>query len=497
MVAAAGGVAAAGAFAPVDVPPLAVLGAAAGLWSAARAGSAAAGAWCGLLWGLGFCGTLFSWTTVLSPAAYVALVPVQAVFWAPIGAAAAVAWPQRPGPWVLTVTAVWTSVEFVRSRWPLGGFEWGQLGLAAADLPVRHAAALIGTLGVTAVAVGVSAGVAAALLHLRGPRRSKALLALLASVGMATLLTVLGAVSWTSPAGSLDVAVVQVDDPCPDEFAVDCPNLRERLQTSFVEGTAAVNRDVDLILWGESALSGETAAAAGRELMREAGTLPAPLLAGTTLPAGSGRFYNRNVLYSADGAVLDAYDKRHPVPFGEYVPLRDLLGGVADVGRLVPSDMVAGDVPGQLSLPTADGVVPVGTVVSWEVTFSRLVRDASVGSELIAVLTTEASYGTAPVSDQLLGAAQLRAAELQKPAVVAATTGRSSIVLPGGERAGTTALFAADLLTGEVPLRAGLTPYARWGETPVAILAFGGALAAAAVAVRHRRGVAAPEVGAG
>jgi apolipoprotein N-acyltransferase len=42
-----------------------------------------------------------------------------------------------------------------------------------------------------------------------------------------------------------------------------------------------------------------------------------------------GIFRNSAVLVSPDGVVVGRYDKTHPVPFGEYVPLRGLLGSIA------------------------------------------------------------------------------------------------------------------------------------------------------------------------
>jgi apolipoprotein N-acyltransferase len=195
-----------------------------------------------------------------------------------------------------------------------------------------------------------------------------------------------------------------------------------------------------------------------------------------TTPLGDGRFANRNLLYSEHGELLGSYDKRQPVPFGEYVPARRWLGAVGDVGRYVPADLERGTTPGELPLPAAT----LGTVSSWEVTFSRLVRETGRLGEAVIVLTTQSTYQRAPVSDQLLRAAQLRAAELQRPVVVAATTGRSAVVDATGRRVTETRLYGADLLVAQVEFTSGETPFARWGDL-LAVATAGIMLAALAV----------------
>ena len=455
-------------FPPTRLPGAVLLGAAAGMWAMARMPSGRRGAACGLAWGLGFGSLMFRWALELDLVAYLGLVPLQAAFWALTGAAVArTARSGLDGRWVVTVAAVWTLVEAIRARWPLSGFEWGQLGLASADLPVREAAAVVGALGLT----GLTVAVAASLVVLANrPARWRPLALSILAVGV---LTGVGMLPWTSDDGELTVAVVQVDDPCPGEFAADCPNLRARLLEALVAGTAGLEDEPDLLLWGEGTLRADSPEEAGEVLHQDAGTLPAPLLAGITNPGEPGRYHNRNVLYDTDGEVLAHYSKRKPVPFGEYVPWRSTLGGIAEVGRLVPSDAI----PGEDAVPmdvSGGRSATLGTVVSWEVTFSRLVRDAGRVGQGVAALTTQASYGPdQPVSDQLLGAAQLRAAELDQPVIVAATTGRSAVAMPGGELVGSTALYAGDTLEIDVPLRSGSTPYALWGEVPIIVVAAG------------------------
>lgn len=195
--------------------------------------------------------------------------------------------------------------------------------------------------------------------------------AVVAAVGLA----VVGSLPGARPAGELSAAIVQVDPVCPGRGMVACPDQPERLRQAFLAASRDLPAGLDLVVWGEGALSGLPPQQAGAVVVGRLRRLPAPLLTGVTSPAGDGGFHNRNVVYDRQGGVIDACVKRHPVPFGEHVSVRGWLGDVGDVGRLVPRDLVAGDELGRLATPHGR----LGTVSSWEVTFARHVRDAGLG----------------------------------------------------------------------------------------------------------------------
>lgn len=490
VVALLGGLVASTAFAPIAFAPAAVFGPAIALWIAGRTASARWGAACGLAYGIGFAVATFRWLADLDPIAFTVLAPLQALFWIPVGVVAARGARFGPWRWAVATAATWTLAEAVRARVPASGFEWGQLGLATADTPVRHAAAAVGALGVTALLATVAATLAAVVLF-PAARSWKPAAVALSLLGLATAI---GLAPWTRSAGALDVAVVQVSDPCPGVFAADCPGYGDRLLDAFVAGTAAIPDTVDVVVWGEDALGGDaTLSRVGERLVAVADRLPAPILAGSSTFVAPNRFIRWNVLYDTDGAPLSTYAKRVPVPFGEYVPFRDVLGGISDVGRLVPLDMLPGDSTDPIDVPAGAATAPIGTVVSWEVTFSRLVRGVARQADGLATLTTVSSYGTSTASEHLLSAAQVRAAEHHKPMVVSATTGRSAFIAADGTRQATSALFAADRLHGRMELRSGLTPYARFGDLPVVVVA----IAVTLVAYLWRRGDRRSHSGAG
>jgi apolipoprotein N-acyltransferase len=139
--------------APVPVAALAL---------ACRGATARVGALLGLATGLAFFVPLLVWSgSVAGPAAWLALAVLQALFFAPLGAALAVV-ARLPG-WPVWTAALWVGEEALRDRIPFGGFPWGRLAFSQGHTWLTPLAALGGAPLVT-FAVAVLGGSLAALV---------------------------------------------------------------------------------------------------------------------------------------------------------------------------------------------------------------------------------------------------------------------------------------------------------------------------------------------
>ncbi|MGH3650157.1 MAG: nitrilase-related carbon-nitrogen hydrolase, partial [Acidimicrobiia bacterium] len=172
----------------------------------------------------------------------------------------------------------------------------------------------------------------------------------------------------------------------------------------------------------------------GGAIAAEARRIGAAMLIGGDRILSDTRWVNANVYFDASGEILGEYRKQHPVPFGEYVPLRPLFEWIPALDR-VPRDMVPGDGP-----VVFEG--EVGSVISFEGGFSRYALETRrAGANAIVVATNEASYGPdAPTSDQFIGMTRMRAVELGVPIIHAAVTGKSTVTDRFGDFTLTTGL---------------------------------------------------------
>ncbi|MFL6128708.1 MAG: apolipoprotein N-acyltransferase, partial [Mycobacteriales bacterium] len=302
----------------------------------------------------------------------------------------------------------------------------------------------------------------------------------------------------TRTARTVTVAVVQGNVP---RLGLDFNAQREAVLGNHVAATLQLAADVDagrvthpdLVLWPENAsdidpIRNPDARALIDEAARAVGV---PILVGTLADGPTARTVrNVGIVWDPATGPGERYVKRHPVPFGEYVPLRDVArlvsGDVDRVGR----DFVGGARPGRLRV----GPVQVGDVICFEVGYDGLVRDVS-GADLLVVQTNNATFGRSAETWQQLAMGRLRAVEHGRTLLVAATSGVSAVIAPDGHVAARSDVFSADVLVRAVEVREGATLATRAGAGPEwVVVAVGLAALLAAVGpgragrARRRRG---------
>lgn len=495
--AAAGGLLTQAAFPDLSWWPTAGLGVAL-LVVALRRDSARWAGLVGLVWGSAFFGPHLWWAReAAGPLPWLALAGFQAA----LVAAGTAAWAltrrapvlRRAPLAALAFTLTWVADEQLRSRWPFGGFPWGRLAFSQTDGPLLALAWLGGAPAVSAAVALVGFLLAGAWSACRRRRLRTALVAAAVAVAVVGLAAAIPLPS-AAQAGMLRLAGVQGD--VPDDRAVVADRARLVLD-NHVAGTrtlleAAAPGSFDVVLWPENAtdIDPRTDVAAAAAVEGSAEGVGAPILLGTDQRQPDGRYVQMVLWQPGRGAVF-AYSKQRVVPFGEYVPARGLFRLFSSEVDRVRSDAKPGGRPAvvPLQVPRLGTVVPLATVICFEVAFDDVVRTAVLdGAQLIVVATNNASFGRTAESTQQLAMTRLRAVEHGRAAVQISTVGVSAVIAPDGAVRQRTGLFTPATIRAEVPLRTGLTPADRLGAAPVeavVALALAG-LAAGAVATRRR-----------
>ncbi|HEX7189644.1 MAG TPA: apolipoprotein N-acyltransferase [Actinomycetes bacterium] len=475
------------AFPPYDIWPLAPIGVAF-LVLACRGVRRRVGALLGLVHGLATFLPLLSWMTVIGPDAWILLALLEAAFLALMGALLPpVLW--LPG-WPAWVACLWVAQEAARDRLPFGGFPWGRLAFAETASPFTPYAGMAGAPLVSFVTALSGTLLAAALLAgLHRDRRIAALLAAGALVGPA-----LGLVLPSGGGEGRPVTVALVQGGVPG-VGMDFLGEREQVLRNHVDATHRLADAVragdtaapDLVIWPENAsdIDPFTDPSARRLIDAAVRDVGVPVLVGAVVDGpGPDHVSNTGVVWDPETGPGQRYVKRHPVPFGEYIPFRRQLSGLVQRLDQIPRDFFAADRPGNLTVGPAE----VGDVICFEVAYDGLVRDVVTGgADVIVVQTNNATYNGTGQPQQQMAMSRLRAVEHGRSVLVAATSGISAVVAPDGTVVEQAPERTARTLVASVELHDERTLATRLGGGPEWVLALLGAGIAAAAALGARR----------
>lgn len=258
----------------------------------------------------------------------------------------------------IAAACIWTALEWVRS-WLMTGFPWGSVGYSQwNNLAGIQASSLIGVHGISFIIVLFNAGIATVLMNRQQWQREiramiVPLILTIFCFGYGVLqlkaaepLERAADTTASADAETLNIALIPGNISQLQKW--DIQQFPRVLQRYINLTYKAVNKNPDLIVWPETAirseaLTGQWPTYYGR-LSRMLRDIALPILIGTanegeTIDATIGKYsesaekkawkdveiYNRVLSIAPDGKIHGAYAKMHLVPFGEYVPLANLL----------------------------------------------------------------------------------------------------------------------------------------------------------------------------
>lgn len=396
---------------------------------------------------------------------------------------------RTPTAYAFAFVAVWGAAEWLRGV-AFTGFPWHHAAyLWTASDDVMQAAALIGPHGLGLLAVAVAIGPAFALLSPRG-RRTAAWIWI--GVSLAALLGLWGyghqRLAGAQVAAAEPTVRLRIVQPVLAQKDKWRPELRDAHLANYLELSAgAPEFKPNYVIWPETATPFLLMRDEPRRQLIARSLPPASrLLTGT--PRYEGRdssltAFNSLVLLDKGDRITLLYDKRHLVPFGEYLPFRGVLS-LFGLDRLAVSavDFSSGKLPPVSPLPDAPSVRPL---ICYEVIFpSESAVDPRPG--WLLNITNDAWFGDSAGPRQHLAMARMRAVEQGLPLVRAANTGISALIDPFGRIERSLDIGVRGAIDGLLP--AGLpapTVYARFGDLPF-LIAILGCLAMVLITLRKR-----------
>lgn len=229
----------------------------------------------------------------------------------------------------------------------------------------------------------------------------------------------------------------------------------------------------DFVLWPENSTDVDpTLDLRTHHLIQSATDLAGvPVLVGAVTEGPGDDERQTSALWWPTGAVqmgivpVARYDKRNLVPFGEWIPLRNLLLPVLPILKEVGAQSIPGTTPGVLDVTLSRGrQLRLGDVICFELAWDATVHDTVThGAQVLVVQSNNGTYTGTGQPVQQFAITRARAMELRREIVVSTTNALSGLVLPDGSTRDITTEGTAAAQTFVVPERSGITPAVRLG----------------------------------
>lgn len=403
----------------------------------------------GLAGGFAFFVAQIYWISqYLGPVPLIALAGLQAAIFSIASGFMGLASKRIKSSWLLalTIATLWNGREWLSTHYPYGGFPWSRVAMSQADSPLAFWVSIggFGLLSFLIVAFTVYA------FELFSSQRAKAAaplaIVLIALMAIPVSLSLIPA----SVTGTTRIAGIQ-GNANAGLFSNEDPGT---IRDNHLDATAkllASDEAFDVVVWPENAsdknpdFDDETKALLTDLIDNK---LKKPLIFGTITTDGE-KMFNSSKLWLPGRGEVDQYDKKRPVPFGEYVPDREFFY------QLAP-DLI-GMIYRGYEFGTRDGIFEVdskklGILICFEEAIDELPRDlVAAGATLIIAQTNNADFGRSDESVQQLAIARLRAIETGRSIVNISTVGPSAIIDSHGRLLDATEDYVADYVIADVP----------------------------------------------
>lgn len=371
----------------------------------------------------------------------------------------------RPLVDALAFAALWVAQDLFRS-WFLTGFPWLYTGYSQLDGPLSGLAPL-GGVWLISFCVALTAVLLANIPGILIRRKGGLLRALLLLIVPWIIGPLLKGYAWTEAKGDpLQVAAMQGNV----QQSVKWNPQQLETQLRLYQNMTLESEPADLIIWPETALPIiKDRATNYLDMMgRFANSREAALLTGIPVrqpnSEGEMRYYNG---ITVTGTGQGTYLKQQLVPFGEYVPLQDLLRGLIGFFDLPMSDFARG--PADQPLLEAHNY-KIAPYICYEVVYPELAARSAAHSDLLLTISNDAWFGHSIGPIQHLQMARMRALESGRWMIRVTNNGITALIDPFGQITQQIPAFQEAILYGEVVPMQGLTPYLRARVWPLLIL---------------------------
>lgn len=376
----------------------------------------------------------------------------------------AIMWATKLLPKNKIIVAIGTGITWVVAEWVLSigalAFPWGTVALSQTGfLPFVQTASLFGPYFIALLVISS----AFLLAHSIKTKSKKVALVvsfvLLTNLAIGSLLFIKDNSSQTF----VDVAILQGNVSSFEKWQPERLGNITEIYSKLAEDAA--EKGAEIIVMPESAIPSYFSKDNFlHDVYSELATKNnCSIVSGVLIKASEGS-YNSVITVYRDGSISNRYDKRHLVPFGEYIPYKEFFSFVfpfIDNLNLGGMKTIAGDSPVIMSIDD----ISFTSLVCFDSIFPELAREPiKLGARALIIVTNDSWFKDSAGIYQHLRHAQLRAIENGVPVIRAANTGISAFISPNGKITSQTEALAEDLILQPVIISQSSTLYNYTGD---------------------------------
>jgi apolipoprotein N-acyltransferase len=354
----------------------------------------------------------------------------------------------------LAFPSSWVLLEWIRS-WIFTGLPWLLLGTSQTSSWLKGFAPLVGEYGVSFLVV-LSSGLLVLVFN------KKILFSIITLLIIWCSGFTLTKINWTQAQGQpIKVALVQGDIPEQEKWTPEY--LISTLQRYYQ--FTQQHWDASLIVWPETAIPMLQTQAHDFITLLQAQAKQHHVALITGIPIEEG-FTDYNAMIVV-GEGEGTYYKRHLVPFGEYVPLLQWLGGLLNVLDMPMSSFTAGPLD---HAPLHVHNFIVAPFICYEVAYEPIVLHELPQANVLVTISNDAWFGHSFASAQHLQIGQFRALETGRYHLFTTNSGVTAIIDAHGVIQNRAPVFTSTVLTGTIQMMQGTTPIVWLGIIPIIVL---------------------------